>query len=126
MMVRRVSVLVSVAGDAVGEVPRGGVLEAEDVGEEEDAGAVVVLDGLEEVRADAVVALADDQVRAPHQLARPSSSTVPLAATSVWLHRTRRPCSCRLRDGQRSLISVWELKSSRQSKENTRAELLVD
>jgi hypothetical protein len=67
----RVSVLVSVAGDAVGEVPRGGVLEAEDVGEEEDAGAVVVLDGLEEVRADAVVALADDQVRAPHQLARP-------------------------------------------------------
>jgi hypothetical protein len=71
MMVRRVSVLVSVAGDAVGEVPRGGVLEAEDVGEEEDAGAVVVLDGLEEVRADAVVALADDQVRAPHQLARP-------------------------------------------------------
>lgn len=66
-----VGLLVAVACDAVGEVPGGGVLEAEDVGEEEDAGAVVVLDGLEEVGADAlVVALPDDEVRAPHQLAR--------------------------------------------------------
>jgi hypothetical protein len=60
-----------VACDAVGEVPGGGVLEAEDVREEEDAGAVVVLDGLEKVGADAVVlALPDDEVRASHQLAR--------------------------------------------------------
>ena len=63
--------LVAVACDAVGEVPGGGVLEAEDVREEEDAGAVVVLDGLQEVRPDAlVVALPDDDVRASHQLAR--------------------------------------------------------